>query len=60
MNILGSLGQVLVGILTEAASQLRRPTSQAYMDAMMALPAWQEWDAASRAEPWVIEKSEVA
>ncbi len=37
----------------------RSPTAQAYMDAMMALPAWKEWEAASRAEPWVIDKSEV-
>ncbi len=37
----------------------RSATSQAYMDAMMALPAWKEWEAASRVEPWVIEKSEV-
>jgi glutathione S-transferase len=37
----------------------RSPASQAYMDAMMALPAWRAWEAASRAEPWVIEKSEV-
>jgi glutathione S-transferase len=37
----------------------RSKTSQAYMDAMMALPAWQEWDKASRAESWVIESSEV-
>ncbi len=27
-------------------------TSRAYMDAVMALPAWLEWDAAARAEPW--------
>jgi glutathione S-transferase len=38
----------------------RSKTSQAYMDAMMALPAWQEWEAASRAESWVIASSEVA
>ena len=25
-----------------------------YMQAMMALPAWQEWEQAARAEPWVI------
>jgi glutathione S-transferase len=37
----------------------RSKTSQAYMEAMMALPAWQEWDKASRAESWVIESSEV-
>ncbi len=28
----------------------RSPTAQAYMDAMMALPSWKEWEAASRAE----------
>ena len=38
----------------------RSPVSQAYMDAMMALPSWKEWETASRAEPWTIEKSEVA
>ena len=27
-------------------------TSRTYMDAVMALPAWQEWDAAARKEPW--------
>jgi glutathione S-transferase len=37
----------------------RSTVAQAYMDAMMALPAWQEWAAASHAEPWVIDKSEV-
>jgi glutathione S-transferase len=37
----------------------RSKTSQAYMEAMMALPAWQEWDKASRAESWVIASSEV-
>ena len=37
----------------------RSKTSQAYMDAMMALPAWKEWEAASRAESWVIASSEV-
>jgi glutathione S-transferase len=37
----------------------RSKTAQAYMEAMMALPAWQEWDKASRAESWVIESSEV-
>lgn len=25
---------------------------RAYMDAVMALPAWREWEAAARAEPW--------
>jgi glutathione S-transferase len=37
----------------------RSAASQSYMDAMMALPAWKEWEAASRAESWVIESSEV-
>ena len=32
--------------------------TRAYMDAMMALPAWQEWQA--QAEPWTIGKYEVA
>jgi glutathione S-transferase len=30
-------------------------TSRAYMDAVMALPAWQEWEAAARDEPWEFE-----
>jgi len=38
----------------------RSAVAQAYMDAMMALPAWKEWEEASRAEPWTIDKSEVA
>ncbi len=38
----------------------RSKTSQAYMDTMMALPAWKEWEAASHAESWVIASSEVA
>jgi glutathione S-transferase len=37
----------------------RSGTAQAYMDAVMALPAWKEWEAASRAEPWMIAVSEV-
>ena len=28
------------------------PQSRAYMDAVMALPAWQDWAAAARDEPW--------
>jgi glutathione S-transferase len=34
------------------------PEAKAYMAAMMALPAWQEWEAAGRAEPWVIVADE--
>jgi glutathione S-transferase len=30
----------------------------AYMDAVMALPAWREWEAAGRAEPWHIPESD--
>jgi glutathione S-transferase len=37
----------------------RSAAAQAYMDAVMALPAWQEWAAAAKAEPWVITSSEV-
>jgi glutathione S-transferase len=37
----------------------RSKISQAYMNTMMELPAWQEWDRASRTESWVIESSEV-
>ena len=34
--------------------------TRAYMDAMMALPAWQDWSAQAQAEPWTIGKYEVA
>jgi glutathione S-transferase len=37
----------------------RSDAAQAYMDAIMALPAWHAWEAASRAEPWTIASSEV-
>lgn len=30
------------------------PETRAYMEAVMALEGWREWDAAARAEPWVI------
>lgn len=33
--------------------------TRAYMDAMMALPAWAEWTAAARKEPWVLPHDEV-
>lgn len=33
--------------------------SKAYMDAMQALPAWQEWEAEALQEDWVIPGSEV-
>jgi glutathione S-transferase len=35
------------------------PASSAYMQAMMALPAWQEWYAAARKEEWVLKDFEV-
>ncbi len=38
----------------------RSVVAQKYMDAMMGLPAWQDWEKASRAEAWVIADSEVA
>jgi glutathione S-transferase len=38
----------------------RSKAAQAYMDSIMALPAWKAWEAASRQEPWVIGVSEVA
>ena len=28
----------------------------AYMQAVMALPAWQEWQSAARDEPWTCQK----
>jgi glutathione S-transferase len=37
----------------------RSATAQAYMEAMMALPAWKEWEQVSRIESWVISSSEV-
>jgi glutathione S-transferase len=33
--------------------------ARAYMDAVMALPAWGEWRAAALVEPWVLEEDEV-
>jgi glutathione S-transferase len=33
--------------------------SRAYMDAVMALPAWQEWSAAALKEEWVLAEDEV-
>ncbi len=34
------------------------PATRAYMDAVMALPAWKAWIADAEAEPWRIEKYE--
>ena len=31
----------------------------AYMDRIKALPAWQEWEAAAREEPWIVPNEEV-
>ncbi len=36
----------------------RRPESRAYMAAVMTLPAWQDWVAGARAEPWFLDKYE--
>lgn len=33
-----------------------RPETQAYMDAVQALPAWQAWIEGAHAEPWRIER----
>lgn len=33
--------------------------TQSYMRTIKALPEWQEWEAAGRAEPWIIEAAEV-
>ena len=33
--------------------------TRAYMDAVMALPAWKEWTAAALKEPWVLAQDEV-
>jgi glutathione S-transferase len=35
------------------------PASAAYMQAVMALPAWQEWYAAALKEEWLLEEDEV-
>jgi glutathione S-transferase len=35
------------------------PAARAYMDAVMALPAWAEWNAAACAEPWVVPAFEI-
>ena len=35
-------------------------TTRAYMDAVMALPAWKAWIAGGEAEPWRIDKYEFA
>ena len=35
------------------------PVARAYMDAVMALPAWKEWVAGALAEPWVLQDFEV-
>jgi glutathione S-transferase len=34
------------------------PPARAYMDAVMALPAWKEWHAAAVKETWVLAKDE--
>jgi glutathione S-transferase len=34
------------------------PASRAYMQAVMALPAWEEWRRAAVAEPWVLPNNE--
>jgi glutathione S-transferase len=33
--------------------------SRTYMQAVMALPAWREWEAAARIEPWIMDNNEV-
>jgi glutathione S-transferase len=35
------------------------PVARAYMDAVMALPAWGEWRSAAIDEPWVLPEDEV-
>jgi glutathione S-transferase len=35
------------------------PSASAYMEAVMALPAWAEWRAAALKEPWVLPDDEV-
>jgi glutathione S-transferase len=36
------------------------PGTRAYMDAIMALSAWQDWSAQAQAETWIIDKYEIA
>lgn len=36
-----------------------RPEVSAYMDAIKAMPAWQEWEKAAREEPWTVPGDEV-
>jgi glutathione S-transferase len=36
------------------------PVARAYMDAVMALPAWAEWQAAATEERWVLPEFEIA
>jgi glutathione S-transferase len=36
------------------------PIARAYMDAVMALPAWSEWRAAAAQEQWVLPEYEIA
>lgn len=36
----------------------RKASSRAYMEAMMALPAWKQWAAEGEAEPWFIDRYE--
>jgi glutathione S-transferase len=36
------------------------PATKAYMDAVMTLPAWQEWHTQAQVERWAIPKYEVA
>lgn len=33
-------------------------TTHGYMERVKALPAWQAWEAAGRAEPWIVEEDE--
>lgn len=35
------------------------PQARAYMDAMMALPAWQDWETAGIKEPWLFAEDEI-
>ncbi len=30
------------------------PAARSYMDSVMVLPAWKEWEAEAEAEPWII------
>ena len=49
--------QVFVSMKFPAGIKVGGP-ARTYMEAVMALPAWQEWRTAALKEPWVLPKDE--